>query len=261
VPNEKVRLDVLTVERGLAETRARAQAIIQGGGITVDGRVVTRPGTGVERESELALVREPLPYVSRGGLKLKHAVERFRLDLAGAVAADVGASTGGFTDVLLREGVARVYAIDVGYGQLDWKLRNDPRVVVMERTNIRSLEALPEPVQVAVIDTSFISLRQVLPAVQRLLVPRADVIALIKPQFEAGREQVGKKGVIRNPVVWAEVLYGVLEWGVEHGWSVMGVERSPIRGPAGNVEFLAHLSRGNEGSIDIVDAIARVVGE
>lgn len=260
MPTEKRRLDLLAVEKGLAETRARAQAIIQGGGITVNGEVVTKPATAVDAGAALHLVREPMPYVSRGGLKLKHALDHFDIEVAGAVAADVGASTGGFTDVLLRQGVAKVYAIDVGYGQLDWKLRNDPRVVVMERTNIRDVTSLPEPADLAVIDTSFISLRQVLPHVAPLLRESGGAIALIKPQFEAGREQVGKKGVIRNPIVWAEVLYRVLEFAEEHGWSVLGLERSPIRGPAGNVEFLAHLQRSpGRPSIELEPAIKLVV--
>lgn len=253
------RLDAAVVERGLAESRARAQALIGGGAITVNGEVVTRAATPVEEDARVELVREPMPYVSRGGVKLKHALDRFHVQVEGRVAADVGASTGGFTDVLLRAGVARAYAIDAGYGQLAWTLRNDERVVVMERTNIRYLEQLPEPVHIAVIDTSFISLRQVLPTVGRLLEPGGDAVALIKPQFEAGREQVGKKGVVRSPAVWAEVLYGVLEWALANRWSVLGLERSPIHGPAGNVEFLAHLQRGDGPSIDLETAIAHVL--
>lgn len=257
----KQRLDALVVERGLAETRARAQAIIQGGGITVDGTIVMRPGAPVAREAAIALVHQPLPYVSRGGLKLKHALDAFGVSAAGKVCADIGASTGGFTDVLLQEGAVRVYAIDVGYGQLAWTLRNDPRVVVMERVNVRHLESLPEPVDLAVVDVSFISLRQVLPHVRDVSAQHADVVTLIKPQFEAGREQVGKKGVVREPRVWAEVIARVLGWAAEHGWGVLGLERSPIRGPAGNVEFLAHLVRGAETAIDVPAAIARVVAE
>jgi 23S rRNA (cytidine1920-2'-O)/16S rRNA (cytidine1409-2'-O)-methyltransferase len=253
------RLDAAVVERGLAESRARAQALIGGGAVAVNGEVVTKSGAPVEEDARIELVREPMPYVSRGGVKLKHALDRFDVRVQGRVAADIGASTGGFTDVLLREGAARVYAIDVGYGQLAWPLRNDERVVVMERTNIRYLDALPEPIQMAVVDTSFISLRQVLPAVARLLVADGDGVVLIKPQFEAGREQVGKKGVVRSPAVWAEVLYSVLEWALAHGWSLLGLERSPIHGPAGNVEFLAHLRRGEAASIDLSSAIARVL--
>jgi 23S rRNA (cytidine1920-2'-O)/16S rRNA (cytidine1409-2'-O)-methyltransferase len=255
----RMRLDAAVVEGGLAESRARAQALIGGGAIAVNGEVVTKAGAPVDADARIELVREPMPYVSRGGLKLKHALDTFRVPIAGKVAADIGASTGGFTDVLLRQGAARVYAIDVGYGQLAWPLRNDDRVVVMERTNIRHLESLPEQVEVAVVDTSFISLRQVLPAVARLLLSGGDAVVLIKPQFEAGRDQVGKKGVVRSPAVWADVLYGVLEWAMANGWSVLGLERSPIHGPAGNVEFLAHLRRGDEPGVDISAAIARVL--
>ncbi|HZU13567.1 MAG TPA: TlyA family RNA methyltransferase [Chloroflexota bacterium] len=255
----KQRLDALVVERGLAETRARAQTIIQGGGITVNGTVVTKPAASVAPDVELALVRQPLPYVSRGGLKLKHALDAFDVSAAHKVCADIGASTGGFTDVLLQEGAERVYAIDVGYGQLAWTLRNDPRVVVMERVNIRHVESLPEPVALAVVDVSFISLRQVLPPVRALLAAEANVVVLIKPQFEAGRDQVGKKGVVRDPAVWADVLGGILGWAEQHGWSVLGLEPSPIRGPAGNVEFLAHLRPVTGAGIDVPGAMARVV--
>jgi 23S rRNA (cytidine1920-2'-O)/16S rRNA (cytidine1409-2'-O)-methyltransferase len=197
--------------------------------------------------------------VSRGGLKLRHALEHFVLPLRNAVAVDVGASTGGFTDVLLQSGVARVYAIDVGYGQLAWKLRNDPRVVVMERTNIRKVAELPEPIDVGVIDTSFISLRQVLPAVWPLLREGGHVVALVKPQFEAGRADVGKKGVVRDPVVWRRVLHEVVRRAQDGGWSVIGVERSPIRGPAGNVEFLAHLVKDGVSQGDTGAMIDRVI--
>lgn len=260
--SDRQRLDTAVVARGLAETRARAQAIIQGGGIKVDGRVVTRPAASVGEGAVIELVSRPLPYVSRGGLKLERALERFDVEPGGKVAVDVGASTGGFTDVLLQGGAARVYAIDVGYGQLAWRLRNDPRVVVMERTNIRNVHSLPEPVQLAVIDVSFISLRQVLPHVQPLLIAGADIVALIKPQFEAGREQVGRKGVVRSPRVWIDVLSTVLGWVAEQGWSVLGLERSPIHGPAGNVEFLAHLRLPPAPpSIDLSVAVRPVVEE
>lgn len=260
LPGGKKRLDALVVERGLAESRARAQAIIQGGGVKVDGTVVSKPATSIGVDAAVELVSQPLPYVSRGGLKLAAALVRFNLQLEGKIALDVGASTGGFTDALLQAGVARVYAVDVGYGQLAWKLRTDPRVEVMERTNIRNVERLPEIVDVAVIDVSFISLRLVLPHVRPLLAGDGDAVLLIKPQFEAGREHVGRKGVIRSRAVWADVLYRVLAWGQENGWSVLGLERSPVRGPAGNVEFLAHLKPPPaEPSIDIEAAIERVI--
>ncbi len=256
----KNRLDEAVVERGLAETRARAQAIIMGGGITVDGAVVTKPGARVSPRSSIDLVIQPLPYVSRGGLKLAHALDEFGLDVASDVAVDVGASTGGFTDVLLQRGAAKVYAIDVGYGQLAWTLRNDSRVVVMERTNIRTLDHLPESANLAVVDVSFISLRQVLPTVKTLLAPSADAVVLIKPQFEAGKGKVGKNGVVREPAIWRDVLRDVLLSASHAGWTVAGLTRSPIRGPAGNVEFLAHLSIGRDRQpIDQRVAIDRVI--
>ena len=236
------RLDLLVVERGLAESRARAQALIMGGAIVVDGAVATKPSQLVGAQASISRVSEENPYVSRGGLKLRHALDRFDVAVPGRVALDVGASTGGFTDVLLEAGAARVYAVDVGYGQLNWQLRQDPRVVVMERTNIRYVESLPEPVDLAVIDVSFISLRVVLPHVQRLLRPGGQIVALVKPQFEAGRDKVGKKGVVRDPAVWKEVLREILLTAQAGGLLVAGMERSPIRGPAGNIEFLVHLS-------------------
>lgn len=258
----KSRLDEVVVGRGLAETRARAQAIIMGGGITVDGAVVTKPGIRVSPQSSIDLVTQPLPYVSRGGLKLAHALDDFTIDVVGDVAVDGGASTGGFTDVLLQRGAAKVYAIDVGYGQLAWNLRNDPRVIVMERTNIRELERLPELANLVVVDVSFISLRQVLPHVKALLAPVADAVALIKPQFEAGKGKVGKKGVVREPVIWREVLVGVLSHAANAGWIVAGLTRSPIRGPAGNVEFLVHLSLGRDTpAIEHTAAIRHVIGD
>lgn len=258
---KKERLDLAVVRLGLAETRARAQAVIGGGGVTVDGSVVSKPSALIDDDASVQLVSKPLPYVSRGGLKLRHALDRFDLHVDGVVALDVGASTGGFTDVLLQAGASRVYAIDVGYGQLAWQLRNDPRVIVMERTNIRHVASLPELVDLAVIDTSFISLRQVLPPVQALLKPGAAAIPLIKPQFEAGRGQVGKKGVVRDPDVWRAVLVTVLTFAQNHGWTVRGLDRSPIRGPAGNVEFLACLTAGSATGIDIAAAVARATAD
>jgi 23S rRNA (cytidine1920-2'-O)/16S rRNA (cytidine1409-2'-O)-methyltransferase len=225
----------------------------------VDGVVMTKPGVTVSPDASITLVTEPMPYVSRGGLKLEHALDSFDVPVRGAVAMDVGASTGGFTDVLLRRSAVRVYAIDVGYGQLAWSLRNDPRVVVMERTNIRHVDSLPEEMQLAVVDVSFISLRTVLPAISHLMAPRADVVALIKPQFEAGRGQVGKKGVVRDPEIWRGVLTDVLSAASAAGWSTAGLVRSPILGPAGNVEFLAHWQRGSELlPYDVSVAIQRV---
>lgn len=254
------RLDAVAVERGLVETRARAQALIIGGGVLVDGTVASKPGMLVGELAEIRLVAEPMRYVSRGAFKLLHALDRFEVEMAGRVVLDVGASTGGFTDVLLEANALRVYAIDVGYGQLAWRLRNDPRVVVMERTNIRHLDVLPERADAAVVDVSFISLCIVLPSIGRLLKPLADVVALVKPQFEAGRQQVGKKGVVRDPEVWGRVLRAVTSCARQEGWTVRGIERSPITGPAGNVEFLAFFSRGGDGaSANIETAIDSVI--
>jgi len=255
----KQRLDALVVARGLAETRGRAQALIMAGAVTADGRVITKPGTRVDEDIALAVTSQGPQYASRGGLKLKHGLDEFGVDVEGMVVVDVGASTGGFSDVLLEAGTSRVYAIDVGYGQLAWRLRNDPRVVVMERTNIRKVERLPEPADFAVVDVSFISLRQVLPNLEPLLKPGGHAVLLIKPQFEAGRREVGKKGVVRDPAVWRSVLQNVLRFAAERDWSVLGLTRSPIRGPAGNVEFLVHLAKGPRSrSIDIDAAVDRV---
>ena len=263
---QKVRLDQLLVQRGLAETRTKAQALILAGSVRVGGSPHTKAGELVAADAEID-VAEALPYASRGGYKLAHALDTFGLDPAGLVALDAGASTGGFTHVLLQRGAARIYAVDVGYGLIDWRLRQDPRVVVIERTNIRYLEALPEPtedgrrktkddtadvstvlrpssfvlVDCATIDVSFISLRLVLPAVQRLLKPGGWIVALIKPQFEAGSDQVGKGGVVRDPTVHAAVLRDTLEFAAGIGLAPHGLVRSPITGPAGNVEFLAWL--------------------
>jgi len=245
-------LDLLLVQRGLAASRERAQALIRAGQVMVNDQVMDKPGRRVPTNATLRL-RGRLPYVSRGGLKLEAALNAFQLDVTGWVVADVGASTGGFTDCLLQRGAAKVYAIDVGYGQLAWKLRRDPRVVVMERTNIRFLESLPEPVDLATVDVSFIGLELVLPAVMRLLKPEGHIVALVKPQFEAGREQVGKGGVVRDPAVHRQVLTRLTGWAVERGLRVLGLIPSPITGPKGNVEFLLHLALGavEEGVADL----------
>ncbi len=256
--DRKERLDVLVFDRGLSPSRESARALILSGDVQVDGQVVTRPGAAVRTSAQIEVTR-PLPYVSRGGFKLAHALDAFQLDVAGATVVDVGASTGGFTDVLLKRGARKVYAVDVGYGQLAWSLRQDPRVVVLERTNIRHLEALPEPVDGAVIDVSFISLVLVLPAVQRLLLPDGWIVALVKPQFEAGRAQVGKKGVVRNPAVHRAVLIRVLTWAREHGLGIFGCVASPILGPAGNREFLV-LLRQRAGGLAVDQAVAACLG-
>lgn len=235
---------MLLHKRGLAESRERARRLIMAAQVLVDGQVVDKPGTCVPTTATLE-VAEGLPYVSRGGLKLQAALQAFPIEIQGRVVADIGASTGGFTDCLLQRGARRVYAIDVGYGQLAWKLRQDPRVVVLERVNVRYLHALPEPVDLATIDASFISLKLVLPAVIPLLTPEGQIVALIKPQFEAGRAQVGKGGVVKDTLVHRAVLHDVLCWALEHGLPVQGLILSPLRGPAGNREFLAHWTRGS----------------
>ncbi len=240
----KVRLDQLLVQRGLVDSRERGQRLIMAGEVLVNDRMVDKPGQPIDPEAAIR-IKEPLPYVSRGGLKLAAALDRFSISIAQAVCADVGASTGGFTDCLLQRGAARVYAIDVGYGQLDWKLRRDPRVVVMDRTNARYVEALPEPIDLATIDASFISLRLILPAVIKWLRPEAHVVALIKPQFEAGREKVGKGGVVRDAAVHAEVLRSIWKMAHELGCSPIDIMRSPVEGPAGNIEFLIWLRPGS----------------
>jgi len=227
----RLRLDTLLVQRGLAESRAKAQALILAGDVWVNGQVQRRPGTLVEAEAVVE-VRGGLPYVSRGGLKLAAALDRFGLSPAGLICLDVGASTGGFTDCLLQRGARRVYAIDVGYGQLDWRLRRDPRVVVLERTNIRYLESLPEAIDLATIDVSFISLRLVLPAVGRLVHTQGQAIALVKPQFEAGRGLIGKGGVVRDPALHRLVLRTVAEQASSLGWIPRGLFPSSSGWPA-----------------------------
>ncbi|MBI1881090.1 MAG: TlyA family RNA methyltransferase [Chloroflexi bacterium] len=236
----RIRLDVLLTEKALAESRNRAQALIMAGKVQVDGQVITKPGAQIPADAKVK-VEQDLPYVSRGGLKLAAALDEFKVDPARAVCADVGASTGGFTDVLLQRGAARVYAIDVGYGQLDWKLRQDERVVVMERINARYLGSLPEPVNLVTIDVSFISLKLILPLVKKWLSTPGLVIALVKPQFEAGRSQVGKGGVVRNKIVHQQVLKNIFKFAAETNFSILGLTLSPITGPAGNHEFLSYL--------------------
>jgi 23S rRNA (cytidine1920-2'-O)/16S rRNA (cytidine1409-2'-O)-methyltransferase len=259
LPVGKKRIDVLLVERDLAETRQRAQALIMAGEVQVDGRRVDKAGTLVPEDATVA-VRTPLKYVGRGGLKLEGALAAFQIDPTGKVCADLGASTGGFTDCLLQQGAARVYAIDVGYGQLAWKLRTDPRVVTMDRVNIRYLPSLPEPIDLATIDTSFISVTMILPAAKRILRATGASIALIKPQFEAGRELVGRGGIVRDPQVHRTVLDTVVRQSQSEGWCVRGLARSPITGADGNVEFFAHLTLdGDSESIYIESEIERIL--
>jgi len=237
----KVRADAALVACGLADSRARAQALIMAGLVTSGGRRIDKAGALVPADAELAVRRPEHPWVSRGGVKLAHALEHFAIDPGGRICLDIGASTGGFTDVLLQRGAARVYAVDVGHGQLAWKLRQDPRVVVLERTNARHLSAaqVPEPVTLVTCDTSFIGLRTVLPAPLALTAPGAYLIALIKPQFEVGPERVGKGGVVRDPALHREVCDCIAGWlEARPGWRVIGLVASPIRGADGNTEFL-----------------------
>jgi 23S rRNA (cytidine1920-2'-O)/16S rRNA (cytidine1409-2'-O)-methyltransferase len=243
---KKERLDVLVHERGLADSRTRAQALILAGLVVVDDQRVDKPGTRVPVDAELRLKGEVLPYVSRGGLKLKGAIDAFKLDVRGAVCADIGASTGGFTDCLLQEGALRVHAIDVGHAQLHEKLRVDPRVISREGVNARNLtdEELPEPVGVVVIDVSFISLKLVLPPVLRRLTPNGVLIALVKPQFEVGPQFVEKGGVVRDAAARADAISGIEQFVLAQGLSVVGVMDSTLPGPAGNVEALLVARRG-----------------
>ncbi len=235
------RLDKLLVDRGLATTRERAQSLVLAAKVLVNGQVLTKAGHKIPEDSVIQLIGEEIPYVSRGGLKLEHAIRTFSIEIAGRIAMDVGASTGGFTDCLLAFGARRVYAVDVGYGQLAFTLRNDPRVIVLERKNIRYLprEAVPDAVQIATIDASFISLKLVIPSVLKFIEAEAILIALIKPQFEAGREQVSKgSGVIRDTRIHEQVCDGLVQFTAELGFQVIGVTPSPILGPKGNREFL-----------------------
>jgi 23S rRNA (cytidine1920-2'-O)/16S rRNA (cytidine1409-2'-O)-methyltransferase len=268
----KVRLDVLLVERGLAESRAKAQALIMAGQVRVAGQTTLKPATSISADSVLTVDTGPR-FVSRGGEKLDAALEAFPIDVNGLVCADVGASTGGFTDCLLQRGAAKVYAIDVGKGILHWKLRNDPHVVVMEETNARYVESLPEPVSLVTADASFISLKILLPVIKKWLFPlssfddnesktkeeRSDVIALIKPQFEAGKKDVSRgDGVIRDPEIHKQVLTDVLNFAQNEGFGIQGLIKSPLLGPKGNTEFLVWLGKQNT-SADILALIEEVL--
>jgi 23S rRNA (cytidine1920-2'-O)/16S rRNA (cytidine1409-2'-O)-methyltransferase len=236
----KVRADQLLVSRGLAESRTRAQALIMAGAVFTGEKKLAKAGDMLAEEAPLEVRGKDHPWVSRGGIKLDHGLTHFGFDVTGAVALDVGSSTGGFTDVLLTRGAAKVYAVDVGTNQLAWKLRQDPRVVVLEQTNARHLtsELVPESVDILVCDASFIGLAKVLEAPLKLAKPRAKLVALVKPQFEAGREEVGKGGVVRDAAVHERVCAEVSEWVRSQGWTVIGTTSSPITGPEGNVEFL-----------------------
>ncbi len=249
----KKRLDVLLTEQGFCDSRTRAQAIIMAGQVYVDGQKADKPGTSYEESVSIEVRGESCPYVSRGGLKLEKALRNFGVKPEGYVCSDSGASTGGFTDCLLQQGARKVFAIDVGYGQLDWKIRSDSRVVVMERTNIRYVtpEDIGEPLDLSVIDVSFISLKIVLPAIKNLLKPeKGQVLCLIKPQFEAGKEKVGKKGVVRDPAVHKEVLDSFVALARSLDFTILGMTFSPVKGPEGNIEFLAHLTLAQQEGIE-----------
>ena len=248
----KKRLDVLLTEQGYADTRSKAQAIIMSGQVYVDGQKADKPGISYEETVQIEVRGETCPYVSRGGLKLEKALRDFGVKPDGYVCSDSGASTGGFTDCLLQQGASKVFAIDVGYGQLDWKIRSDPRVVVMERTNIRYVtpEDLGEALDLSVIDVSFISLKIVLPTIKTLLKSSGQVLCLIKPQFEAGREKVGKKGVVREPETHKEVLDNFVALAKELEFTILGLTFSPVKGPEGNIEFLGHLTLDDKPGIE-----------
>ena len=258
----KERLDVLLVSRGLAQSREKAKAVIMSGEVLVNGQREDKAGSMFDTAVEITLKHPPLKYVSRGGLKLEKAIQTYELNLEGKVCMDIGSSTGGFTDCMLQNGAARVYAIDVGTNQLAWKLRQDPRVVSMEKTNIRYVtpDQIGEAVCFASVDVSFISLTKVLEPVRALLADRAQMVVLIKPQFEAGREKVGKKGVVRDPKVHEEVIEAVIHCALQLGFTVLALEYSPIKGPEGNIEYLIHLKKCAEGpapeiSIDLQSVV------
>lgn len=241
--SEKKRLDVLLTERGLQESRQRAQAVIMSGEVFVNGQRVDKPGTAVAEDAQIEVRGGTLAYVSRGGLKLEKAMAAFPIDLNGAVCADIGASTGGFTDCMLQNGAVKVYAVDVGYGQLAWSLRTDERVINMERTNIRNVtpEDLAEPVAFFSVDVSFISLKHIFPVADKICTSDAVGVCLVKPQFEAGREKVGKKGVVRDPSTHREVLKMAEGYAMENHFTPAGLDFSPIKGPEGNIEYLMYV--------------------
>ena len=256
----KKRLDVLLVERGLATSREKAKAMIMAGEVLVDNEREDKAGSMFPEEVEIVLKGKPLPYVSRGGLKLEKAMKNFNLTLDGKVCMDVGASTGGFTDCMLQNGAVKVYSVDVGHGQLDWKLRNDPRVVCMERTNIRNVkpEDLAEQIEFFSVDVSFISLHHIFPVAQAITTPDAMGVCLVKPQFEAGREKVGKNGVVRDPATHREVLHNAMGYAAANGFAVRGLDFSPVKGPEGNIEYLMFVQKSGEPSV-LDDSVAEQV--
>ncbi|MDP4182084.1 MAG: TlyA family RNA methyltransferase [Bacillota bacterium] len=260
---EKERLDILLVKKGLFESREKARSTIMAGLVSVNKIKEDKPGTKFDINSEIDIKENAIPFVSRGGLKLDKALKAFDIDLAGTKALDIGASTGGFTDCMLKNGAVEVTAIDVGYGQLAWELRNDSRVINMERTNVRYVkpEDLGTLKDFASIDVSFISLKKVLPVVKTLISKEGRVVCLIKPQFEAGREKVGKKGVVRDPKVHEEVIIGISEFALSLEFQISGLSFSPVKGPEGNIEYLLYLSNSGDSTIDIASQTAKVVSE
>ena len=254
------RLDEAVVRLDLAPTRSKARALIMAGDVLVNDGPVLQAGYQLKPDDAVSLKSKPR-FVSRGGEKLDHALEAFGIDVTGFTCADLGASTGGFTDCLLQRGASRVYAVDVGYGQIDQRLRDDERVIVQERVNARYLESLPEPVDIVVIDVSFISLSLIFPVAGKLLKPNGACVPLVKPQFEAGRKEVGKGGVVRDPVVHRRVLAAVAGYAGEHGFGIAGIVQSPISGPAGNIEFLMHLIAGGATDQEINAMIDEVMTE
>lgn len=244
----KQRIDILLVEKGLVTSRERAQSEIMAGNVLVAGQRVDKAGEKFDTNVEIEVKGQAIPYVSRGGLKLEKAINAFGINLCDKICMDVGASTGGFTDCMLKNGAKKVYAIDVGYGQLAWSLRQDPRVVCMERTNIRYVEAsqIEEQLDFCSIDVSFISLTKVLPAVKKLIRDDGKVVCLIKPQFEAGREKVGKKGVVRDKVVHIEVINSIVNWALAEQFVILGLDFSPIKGPEGNIEYLLYITKDSK---------------
>ena len=243
--DKKERLDILLVEKGIIESREKAKASIMAGKIFVDGRRVDKAGEKISTTANIEFKGQAIPYVSRGGLKLEKAMKQFPITLEGKVCMDIGASTGGFTDCMLQNGASKVFSVDVGYGQFAWKLRTDERVVCMERTNIRYVtpEDIGELLDFASIDVSFISLKKIMPATKNLLKDNGEVVALIKPQFEAGREKVGKKGVVRDIAVHKEVVCGIVDYLLENELNVLGLSYSPIKGPEGNIEYLVYFTK------------------
>ena len=256
----KERLDVLLVNKGFFSSRERAKTAIMAGGVYVNGGISDKAGTKIDEEAEITVKNDQCPYVGRGGYKLAKAIGTFGLDLAAKTAMDIGASTGGFTDCMLQNGASKVYSVDVGYGQLDWKLRNDPRVVNMEKVNVRYLEpdTIPDRMDFVSIDVSFISLKLIFPVVRELLKKGGELVCLIKPQFEAGREKVGKNGVVRDPATHREVLHNAMGYAAANGFAVRGLDFSPVKGPEGNIEYLMFVQKSEEPCV-LDDAAAEQV--